>query len=285
MNNLAFPKINPDVLISHGTTSVVLLVLILVFRFVSTQAISRSNTLSYEMKRRWIVQTRGLFVIAAALGLGVIWATELRSIAISVAAVLVAIVIATKEILLCVGGSFYRLISRTFSIGDRIEIGGIRGDVIDHTILSTRMLEVGPGQSTHQATGRIVTIPNSQLLTATVVNEAARDRYGLHVFTIPIHLTSDWKKAEQCLLGIARKKCLPHLEEARNHLERMGQKEGLEPPSAEARVTIRPIETDELEFIVRIGVPFRMKGRIEQEILKEFYSEIESYGPKKDRSA
>ena len=69
-----------------------------------------------------------------------------------------AIVLATKEIIMCLSGAIYRASSGTFKVGDRVEIGAFRGDVIDQTLLATTILEIGPGQAIHQHSGRTVTL-------------------------------------------------------------------------------------------------------------------------------
>ena len=50
----------------------------------------------------------------------------------------------------------------------RREVAGVRGDVLDIGPLTTAVLEVGPGQSIHQRTGRKITLPNSVFLTHAV---------------------------------------------------------------------------------------------------------------------
>ncbi|MEM6646123.1 MAG: hypothetical protein AAF730_07715 [Bacteroidota bacterium] len=43
----------------------------------------------------------------------------------------------------------------------RIEINGVKGDVLDIRVLRTTMMEVGGWVGTDQSTGRIVHVPNS----------------------------------------------------------------------------------------------------------------------------
>src|SRR5690606_32112227 len=83
---------------------------------------------------------------------------ELRTVAISIVAIAVAFVVATKELILCITGSILKMASRSFVIGDRIQVKDFRGDVIDQNLLATTILEVGPGKLTHQRTGRMAVI-------------------------------------------------------------------------------------------------------------------------------
>ena len=67
--------------------------------------------------------------------IGFIWAPKIQTFAVSLLAIALALVLATKEIITCVGGSVVRMLTNTYTFGDRIEIGGIRGNVLDHNAL------------------------------------------------------------------------------------------------------------------------------------------------------
>jgi len=68
-------------------------------------------------------------------------------------------------------GWVYLLIRQPYKVGDRIEIGGARGDVIDVSYLDTTLWEFGgPYLSTQHPSGRIIKFPNSLALNETVYN-------------------------------------------------------------------------------------------------------------------
>ena len=122
-----------------------------------------------QLQLRWAAQIRAFSYAILALGIFAIWAAELQALAVSFAVLAMAIVWATKETLACFQGAIYRASTNAFAVGDRINIEGIRGDVIDHGLLGTLVLEVGQG---HQRTGRTISIPNSLFMTSPVLNES-----------------------------------------------------------------------------------------------------------------
>jgi small-conductance mechanosensitive channel len=68
-------------------------------------------------------------------------------------------------------GWVYLLIRQPYRVGDRIEIGSARGDVIDVSYLDTTLWEFGgPYLSTQHPSGRIIKFPNSLVLNETVYN-------------------------------------------------------------------------------------------------------------------
>lgn len=259
---------------SNLVVSFVLFLVLLSIRLIVLRAISRWHWSSNEDQRKWIVGIRNSTFLILLLGLIIIWATELRALALSLAAIAVALVLATKEILLCISGGILRASSRSFAVGDRIEIQGLRGDVIDSNLFSTTLLEVGPGQLSHQYTGRSVSFPNMMLLTHPITNETYTDDFVVHPFNVPMGMSDRWKLAESILLRIAREECQSFLEDAQRHMDRIAKTRGLETPSADPRVTVHIPEPHRIDLLVRIPTPARKKGRIEQAILRRFLEEF-----------
>jgi len=185
-----------------------------------------------------------------------------------------ALVIATKELILCVTGAVIRTSTHSYSVGDRIEIAGKRGDVIDQNIFTTTLLEIGPGNASHQYTGRAIVIPNSLLLNNPLTNESYTEDFVLHVFPIPLGADEDWQKAELILLEAANIECAPFLQDARRSMERLENKHGLDSPTVAPRVTIQIPEPGKVNLLLRIPTPARRIGRLEQAILRRFLSDF-----------
>ncbi|GAB4141884.1 MAG: hypothetical protein Tsb009_11850 [Planctomycetaceae bacterium] len=261
--------------------SIVLVIVALIIRGLLAKSLRKNKRLSQEIRRRWLVQLRNITFLLILMGLIFIWADTLRALAVYILAVAVAFVIAMKEIIQCLTGSIMRLASRSFEIGDRIEIGDFRGDVIDSGALTTTILEIGPGELTHRLTGRAVAIPNSMFLDKPVINETYTDEFVLHVFKVPMKTTDDWMHAEQSLLAIATELTGSYLQEARKHFQKLGKREGLAVLSVDPRVTFSIPKAAELELIVRFAAPAREKGKLEQEILKRFLTAMSEHTAKK----
>jgi small-conductance mechanosensitive channel len=219
---------------------------------------------------RWLVAGRNAVILLVGLGLVVVWAQQIHEVLLSVVALAAAVVIATKELILCLSGATYQTFSRSFQVGDRIEVAGWRGDVIDQGPFATTLLEVGPGQSVNQASGRTVVIPNSLFLTHAIVNESFSDQYVLHPFSVPLRRTEDWRRAEQQILAAATEVCGPWIAQAKSFLGAKLDRFSLTPVSAEPRVQLRLTSPDTIELLVRVPCPARQKGKVEQAILRKY---------------
>ena len=252
----------------HAVQTAVFLLVVLLSRWMCVGAIRRAKKMSEDLRRRWLVQVRNFTLLTIMLGLVIIWAEELQTIALSAVAVAAALVIATKELIMCVSGTLLEGSAKSFRVGDRIEVGDHRGDVYDQTLLTTTLLEVGPGTHAAQYTGRAIVLPNSLFLTGSVINETFTEAFILHTVVVPISLADDWKVAEQALLDAANSACGEYLAEARLHMEKVTKARGLHQLSVEPRVTLRVPEPGRLDLLLRLPVPARRRARIEQLVLR-----------------
>jgi small-conductance mechanosensitive channel len=233
--------------------------------------VSRALTargVSGDARRRFMQLTRNAVLAALALGTAALWFDELKVFALSLVAVAAAVVLATKELIMCLGGTLIRTSSRAFDVGDRIEIQGMRGDVVDSTLLTTTLLEVGPGRVGHQRTGRAVVVPNSLFLGHPVVNESFTDDYVLHNFQVSVKRDANWGRAERALLDAATAEVSPYAAEARAWFERVARERGIDVATAEPRVLVEATQPDSLTLHCRFPAPAKTKGRIEQAIVR-----------------
>lgn len=263
-------SISGSLLIMLISTAILILFVIIIRALIGRYL--RKKVSSTELRRKWLVQSRNGLLLLLLLGLISIWGEELRTLALSVVAIAVAFVVATKELILCVTGSILKTGAGSFNLGDRIQIKDFRGDVIDQNLLATTILEVGPGKITHQRTGRMTVIPNALFLSEPVINESYTNDYILHVFTIPFKREDDWRRAQQVFLKAAQKNCKPYLEDVRKHMKELSDERGLDVPSVDPRVTIQVPAAGEIDLIIRIPTKSKQRNFIEQSILSEVFS-------------
>lgn len=216
-----------------------------------------------DTRRRWLVLLRNLLLLLLFLTVVVIWADELRTFVLSIVALAAAIAIAGKEIIMCLTGALVRASRPSFRLGDRIEVGGVRGDVIDHRLLTTTLLEIGPG---HVRTGKTIVLPNSVFLSNTVINETTAADYVLHTIVFSVNDLDKTEKAEEALLRIGEEVVAEHIEPARAEFARRSEKYGLALPLVEPQ-TIVELDGAIARVSLRVPVPSRQKGGIEQTII------------------
>ncbi len=257
-----------------GVKSLILLLVLLIIRTLVVRWLSHNPAYSMESKRRWVVTTRNSVVLAFLIGLVIIWAHELQAFAVSIVALAAALVLATKELILCWSGAAFRVSSKVYTVGDRIQIASHRGVVLDYDAFATKLLEIGPGQSAHLYTGRVTVFPNSLLFTNPLVKENPQQEYGLYTLTVPVKSDEDWQRAERALLEAAKHECAPFMDEAVRQMKLLEQANLLEAPSPEPRITIQLPESGKMHLVLRFPAPDRGRSRIEQAILRRYLAQF-----------
>ncbi|WP_166254787.1 mechanosensitive ion channel domain-containing protein [Marinobacter salicampi] len=261
----------PETIIAPLVSTAILVAVIVISRTLVARFIRRTVKVS-ELRGRLLVNFRNGFLLLLLLGLVFIWGDQLRTLALSIVAIAVAFVVATKELILCVTGSILKSGAGSFYLGDRIQVKDFRGDVIDQSLLATTILEVGPGKSSHQRTGRMIVIPNALFVSEPVINESFTEEYDFHVFTVPFKRRDDWRAAQQAFLESANRHCESYLERARKHVNKVGNQRGLEVPSVDPRVSIQVPVADEIHLVVRVPAKAGQRSYIEQTILADVFA-------------
>lgn len=253
----------------------ILLVVVLTFRTLTARYIRTSNkSWTSQQRLRGLGYIRTISIIIFLLGVIYIWGEAIQGLAVSVFAIAFAIVFSIKETFMNLNGAFLRLQGHSYEIGDRISIKDIRGDVIDVSMLSTTVMEIGREGSSHQLTGRKIVFPNSMLLQDQVVNESFLGNYHIIDLKFPILASDNWKLAREILMQIAKEECAPYLDHARNRVRVLEKTRSIELPSVEPRITIHIPEPGRLNIHLRIPCPAHLKERLEQVITTRFLEQF-----------
>lgn len=256
-------------------TSFIFVCAMILFRLVAERRIhDRYPQWTVEQRLKSIGSLRTGISAVLIVGLFYIWSEAVYAFAVSVFAIALAFVVATKELILCLHGYILILRGSFYQLGDRIEVAGARGDVVNINLLSTTVLEVGHGQHGHQKTGRQLSFPNSILLNHFVHNESAFENFAMLTVSVPLHFTQDWRLAKGFLLEAAQKECEPFLEHARKKMREIQRKRGIDLPSTDPRVNIDLPNHEEIVLHLRVPCPLHLRESVEQAILGSFMEKM-----------
>ncbi len=137
--------------------------------------------------------------IVALLVFG-IWVQRSTDLSVAFGILAAGLAFALQEIIGSIAGWVTIVSGRPFAIGDRIETGGIKGDVIDITILRTKMIEIGNWLGGDHNTGRIVTVSNAYIFKEPLFNYSRHLEYVWDEIVVPVTYESDWQRAIQILI-------------------------------------------------------------------------------------
>ena len=204
------------------------------------------------------------------LVLVVVWAEQLRVGAFVLSAFAVAIVLATKETLLCVQGWWLKIAGGHYRIGDRIQVGEWKGDVVEYGLLTTTLLEISADGSQELRSGGTVTLPNSLLLAEPVRNETRSLPFTWHDVNISVPLGEDWRARESLLLEYGRQEWTRYADEAREEVDRLEDSIAQPAGGGEPVVYVSQAESGLVHLRLRIGVPVGEKASVGDRIVRKY---------------
>ncbi len=128
--------------------------------------------------------------------IGSVWIVNFSKIGTVFGLFAAGIAISLKDLFLNIAGWLFIYIRRPFSIGDRIEIDGSAGDVIDIRLFQFSILEIRNWVDADQSTGRIIDIPNGLVFTNQQINFNKGFDFIWNEIKILITFESDWEDAK-----------------------------------------------------------------------------------------
>ena len=129
-----------------------------------------------------------------------IWAQRLQGLLLVLGATGAGLAIALAPIIVSMAGWALIISSNLYKVGDRIQLGGVIGDVTDVGILKTSLLEIGNWVTADQLTGRVVNITNAAVFKDPVFNYTQGSPYIWDEFTVPISYGPHWERAEPTII-------------------------------------------------------------------------------------
>jgi len=193
------PEIQSRVLISIITIFILLFLRQLILRIVF------QRFEDVRIRYRWRKGSAYIAFLFAALILGRLWVEGFQSIATFLGLLTAGVAIALKDLLVNLAGWAFIMWRRPFEVGDRIQIGGQAGDVIDVRIFQFTLMEIGNWVDAEQSTGRVIHIPNGKVFTEPQANYHKGFQYIWNEVPVLITFESNWSRAKDILQQIGMK--------------------------------------------------------------------------------
>ncbi|HZP46887.1 MAG TPA: mechanosensitive ion channel domain-containing protein, partial [Vicinamibacterales bacterium] len=152
--------------------------------------------------------------IVAAVALVSVWFENPTRLGTAAGLIGAGLAFALQKVVTAFAGYLVILRGKTFTVGDRITMGGVRGDVIALGFLQTRIMEMGEPPDVQaddkaswvharQYTGRVVTVTNDKVFDTPIYNYTREFPFIWEELRIPIAYGSNRQRAEQILLECA----------------------------------------------------------------------------------
>ena len=155
-----------------------------------------------DERRRYTVRKVIRYTAAGVFAVSVIgiWAQRLQGLLLILGATGAGLAIALAPVIVSMAGWVLITSSNLYKVGDRVQLGGVVGDVIDIGIIRTSLLEIGNWVAADQLSGRVVAVSNAAIFKDPVFNYTQGAPYIWDEFTVPISYGPHWERAQPTIL-------------------------------------------------------------------------------------
>jgi small-conductance mechanosensitive channel len=239
-----------------------------------------------ERRSFWLRQTSNILTATLfLLSILSIWFDDPARLATGIGLVSAGLAFALQKVVTSLAGYFVIIRSRVFTLGERITMGGVRGDVISLGFLKTTLMEMGdpvagaPNVWVHgrQYTGRIVTITNDKIFEEPIFNSTREFPFLWDEIQIPVPYAADRKRAESILHAAAENATATIQKDAEPYRAQMRDQYHLELESLAPKVYYK-ITDNWLELSVRFLVQDRFSREVKDQIAREILSGFDAAG-------
>lgn len=172
-----------------------------------------------------------------------------------------------QELILSIAGSIYIFLVKVYEPGDRIEINGIKGDVIDVDSIYTTMMEIGQWVESDNYSGRIVKLSNAFVFKGPIYNYSQDFPFIWDQFNLPIRYDSDMDLAKSIVIKIASETLSEYTKASKSQWGDVVKKYYIEDAEVEPTLAIK-LNDNWVEFNLRYIVDYK-KRRLTKHILHD----------------
>ena len=231
----------------------------------------------------WTTQgIRLLTAVTVGIGLLSIWFDDPTRLGTAAGLFSAGVAFALQRVITAIAAYFILLWGKTFNVGDRITMGGVRGDVIGLDLIQTTIMEMGqpPGEQgdapsmwvhSRQYTGRIVTVTNDKIFDQPVYNYSREFPYVWEEMQIPIAYRDNRNRAEEILLEVAATHTVNISESSGEDLAELERRYMIRAPQLKPRVYWRMTDNWvelSVRFIAREHGVRELKDQMTRDILR-----------------
>jgi small-conductance mechanosensitive channel len=231
-----------------------------------------------EPRRRYqfLLLRRIVLWIVIAIVIGLAFASELGAVTTFAGLLTAGIAVALQNVILSVAGYFFLVGKYGVRVGDRVQVSGVTGDVVDIGLVRLHMMEVTGGPSP-RPTGRVVVFSNAVVFQANagLFKQIPGTSFLWHDITLTLGPETDYRAAEKRLLEAVNHVYDDYREKMelqRRSMERALNTAGIREFTPESHLHITG---SGLEVVIRYPVELSTAADIDDRITRALVESIE----------
>lgn len=256
----------PNTIVEKVFETVIIAIFILVLYTIGVYLIVRK--MPDEASRFTAVRIFITILLALGLLLGLMeWVQDPGEIVLLLGIIWGALVVALRDLIQNMVGSLTLLITRMYRIGDRIQIKGVYGIVMDIGIFRTTLMQLDKESGDHPV-GEIITLPNGILFREMVTNTSRELSVTGDELRITLPFSVDLQNARALVLDVVQKQTCEIQKQAEKEIEKLGDKKYL--PAFGTHPTVYfHIDEYQVLMVVKYFTESRSRSEIKSRIVEE----------------
>lgn len=197
---------------------------------------------------------------------------DLRLLATTVGVASAGIVIALQDVATSIFGWCAIVLGRKFRIGDRLEIDGVRGDVLDIQLMRTTLVELNNWLNVDQPTGRVFIVPNNFIFKSKVFNYSHGHPYIWGVVDVTVTYSTPVASALALFNKVLEEETREAFAEAKTAAREMERRYGVEDADYRPKVYTRIADcgvTFSLLYVCHYKGSSAMRNRLNRRLIAE----------------
>lgn len=207
----------------------------------------------------------------------VVFSNRLGNLTVALGVAGAGIAFALQEIIASAAGWIAISLGGFYKPGDRVQLGGIKGDVMDIGVLRTTIMEIGEWVDGDLYSGRIVLVANSFVFKEPVFNYSGQFPFLWDELKVPIQYGSDYTLVFEMLEKAGRETAGDLTERTREGWDALQRKYMLEDAQTDP-IVYMTLNENAAEFTLRYVVHFRRRRAIKSAIFTRVLKDIEASG-------
>jgi len=231
---------------------------------------TRDNTTRYRARK--VITFFGY--LAVVIFVALVFSDKLGGFTIAFGVAGAGVAFALQEVIASAAGWVAISFGGFYKVGDRVQLGGIKGDVIDIGILRTTIMQIGEWVNADQYNGRIVRVANSFVFKEPVFNYSAEFPFLWDEITVPIKYGSDYRLARALIERVAEEIVGDYVQPAEQAWVPITRRFLIEAASVRPTTTIIA-NHNWIEFTLRYVVDYRVRRSIKDRLFTRILEEID----------
>jgi len=207
--------------------------------------------------------------------LTIVFSDKLGGFTVALGVAGAGIAFALQEVIASFAGWLAIMFGGFYNTGDRVQLGGIKGDVMDIGVLRTTIMETGQWVDGDLYNGRIVLIANSYVFKEPVFNYSGDFPFLWDEIKIPIQYGSNYDKAKEIILNAGIEVAGDLTNTSKEKWKKLQNKYRLEDAQTEPMISL--VANDNwAEYTLRYVVDYKKRRFTKTALFSKILNQIEA---------